>query len=196
MHTTAGLRERKKAATRRAVHEATLRLSVEHGIDNVTVEAIADAVGISRRTFSNYFSDKEDALLFGDHVHSRTLLAALRERPADESAWTALRGAVTEVYAQGDHTVRDRDWVLRSRLALRHPSLLARQLAQRVTLEREVAEAITGRPGTADVRPDIIAASFLTALRLATAAWLRDEDPGDFGTVITAYLDQVARPFA
>ncbi|MFC7467789.1 TetR/AcrR family transcriptional regulator [Actinomadura keratinilytica] len=53
-----GLRERKKAATRQAVHEAAMRLTREHGLDHVTVEAIADAAEISRRTFSNYFAGR------------------------------------------------------------------------------------------------------------------------------------------
>lgn len=57
-----GLRERKKAATRLALHESALRLAAEQGPDGVTIEAIADAANVSRRTFSNYFSSKEEAL--------------------------------------------------------------------------------------------------------------------------------------
>jgi AcrR family transcriptional regulator len=57
-----GLRERKKTATRQALHEAAVRLAVERGVDNVTIEAIADAASVSRRTFSNYFAGKEQAL--------------------------------------------------------------------------------------------------------------------------------------
>src|SRR3712207_9338884 len=75
-----GLRERKKAATRQAVHRAALRLAVEHGFDRVTVEAIAEAADISRRTFSNYFADKEDALLHGDEQRMRALVAEARRR--------------------------------------------------------------------------------------------------------------------
>lgn len=82
-----GLRERKKEATRQAVHEATLRLTVEHGFDHVTVEAVADAAGISRRTFSNYFTNKEDALLYGEEQQIRALVRTVRGRPADEPAW-------------------------------------------------------------------------------------------------------------
>lgn len=94
MERSVGLRERKKEATRQAVHEAALRLTVEHGFDQVTVEAVADAAGISRRTFSNYFTGKEDALLYGEEQQIGDLVRAVRERPAEESAWTALRAAV------------------------------------------------------------------------------------------------------
>src|SRR5262245_35127855 len=98
MSSTAGLRERKKAETRQAVHEAALRLAVEHGLDRVTVEAIADAANISRRTFSNYFDGKEDALLYGDEQFLSSLVRRIREQPPGHSAWRALRGALDSLH--------------------------------------------------------------------------------------------------
>lgn len=143
MESPVGLRERKKEATRQAVHEATLRLAIEHGFDHVTVEAVADAAGISRRTFSNYFTGKEDALLYGEEKQVRELVRAMRDRPAEETAWTALRAAV----AQFTERVAppEREWALRTRLAMRHPSLLARQLANHAALERDLADAVAVR---------------------------------------------------
>ncbi|MFC7760808.1 TetR/AcrR family transcriptional regulator [Catellatospora bangladeshensis] len=82
MEATTTLRERKKEATRQALHEATLRLALERGLDAVTVDAVADEAGVSRRTFSNYFANKEDALLHGDRVRVTRLLERLRARPS------------------------------------------------------------------------------------------------------------------
>src|SRR3954467_13283022 len=102
MSTTAepGLRERKKAATRQSLHEAAVRLAIEHGAERVTVEAIADDAGVSRRTFSNYFGSKEEALMYGDFQRIQTLIEMVRERPAAESAWTALTGAAERFVGQ------------------------------------------------------------------------------------------------
>ncbi|MGO4691472.1 TetR family transcriptional regulator [Glaciibacter sp. 2TAF33] len=60
-----GLRERKRLATRRAIQHAVLTLSLERGIDKVTVDDISRVANISPRTFFNYFPSK-DAALVGD----------------------------------------------------------------------------------------------------------------------------------
>ncbi len=57
-----GLRERKRRATRRNIQLAVLRLTAEHGLDQVTIDDISRDAGISPRTFFNYFAGKEDSL--------------------------------------------------------------------------------------------------------------------------------------
>ncbi|GAA1921095.1 hypothetical protein GCM10009688_27680 [Arthrobacter gandavensis] len=58
-----GLRERKRAATHSAITSAARALTAEHGLAGFTVEELCEQVGISRRTFFNYFPAKEDAVL-------------------------------------------------------------------------------------------------------------------------------------
>lgn len=196
MESTLGLRERKKAATRHAVHEAALRLTAELGFDHVTIEAVADAADISRRTFSNYFASKEDALLYGDEQQILALVAAVRRRPAQESAWGALHASVRE-FAR---TVPgpEREWVVRTRLALQHPSLLARQLANHAALERDLADAVAARAGAAGdpVRPRVVAAAFLASLRIGMRIWIEEDPEREPVEVIEAVMDEMARPFS
>src|ERR687893_2269821 len=60
-----GLRERKKKATRAAIHDAAMRLFEEHGFAGTTVDQIAEAADVSRATVFTYFPTKED-IVFGD----------------------------------------------------------------------------------------------------------------------------------
>ncbi|MEV4173297.1 TetR family transcriptional regulator [Nonomuraea sp. NPDC049709] len=191
MDSTLGLRERKKAETRQAVHEAALRLVVEHGLDAVTVEAIADAANISRRTFSNYFSGKEDALLYGEEQRIRTLVDQVSAQPSEMPAWQALRASIDQLHQQLGEP--EREWALRARLARRHPALLARQLANHAALERDLTEVIADRP--TPVPPRVLAAAFLVALRLATHVWTEEQEARTLREVMSETLDQIARPF-
>ncbi|MEU2889269.1 TetR/AcrR family transcriptional regulator [Streptomyces albidoflavus] len=173
-----GLRERKKAATRHAVHEATMRLTREHGLDHVTVEAIADAAGISRRTFSNYFTGKEDALLYGKEQYIQRLLDAVRDRPAEETNWQALRAA-TQVLRDPRLDPPRREWAQQTRLAMSHPSLLGRQLSTLATLESDLATTLTARSPTDPVRARVMAAAFLVALRIAMQLWIEENEQAE-----------------
>lgn len=164
------LRTRKKAATRQSLHEAALRLAMTHGLDGVTVEDIADEVGVSRRTFSNYFANKEDAVLHADRERMRRLLSLVEARPADEQPWEALRGAAGDLYTS--QFAPDPEWVAQLRLLRRHPSLLARQATDQIALERDLAASLLDRgQGLDEELARVMAATFLATLRTAGALW-------------------------
>lgn len=57
------VRERNRLRTWSLIHEAAMSLAVERGLAHATVEAIAEAADVSKRTFFNYFPAKEDAVL-------------------------------------------------------------------------------------------------------------------------------------
>ncbi|MEV5080680.1 TetR family transcriptional regulator [Streptomyces sp. NPDC056159] len=197
MEHSAGLRERKKAATRQAVHEAALRLAVERGFDAVTVEEVADAVGISRRTFSNYFATKEDAVLWGDERYLEELVAAFRARPPEESAWAALCATVLDCLPESG--AQEWETLVRTRLALRHPALLARQLANHAGLEASLTEAIVERCPSrdADTALDarVMASAFLVALRISMRRWIDSDLTDDPRELVVDTMNRMARPF-
>ncbi|MDX6741267.1 TetR/AcrR family transcriptional regulator [Actinocorallia sp. A-T 12471] len=190
---TQGLRERKKAETRLAVYRAAMRLTVDKGYENVTVEAIAEESNISRRTFFNYFSDKADALMYGEEERHRRLIAAFRARPAEESGWTALSSATLELF--GSIAEPDREWIARTLLARRHPTLLARQLANLLELEQQLAALIAERDDDSGVRPRVIAAALLSSMRAATNLWLDDDQARSLPVVMSEALDALASRF-
>lgn len=168
---TLDLRTRKKAATRQSLHEAALRLAMERGLDGVTVEDIADAVGVSRRTFSNYFTNKEDAILHADRERTGVLVSLVEQRPAGEPPWQALRRASRELYH--GRAVPDREWVAQLRLLRRHPSLLAQQAGDQITLERDLAAVLVARGhGLDEALARLMTATFLAAVRTASVLWL------------------------
>lgn len=90
-------RELNKAATRQAITDASLQLLRSKGPGNFTVEDIADAAGISRRTFFNYFSSTEAALASVTHGFLDNALAQFRLRPADEPILESARAALIQL---------------------------------------------------------------------------------------------------
>jgi AcrR family transcriptional regulator len=193
---TTTLRERKKEATRQALHEAALRLALEHGLDAVTRDAIADEANVSRRTFSNYFASKEDAILHGDRLRVQRLLEKLRARPALESPWQALTASTIAHYRErGD---LDPDWIARLHLLRRHPSILAEQMAANAQLEGELATEIAARdPGHDDepMRSRLMASTFLTTLRVVAGLWAERHGPEPLEEAMRAGLARVAERF-
>jgi len=190
METVDTLRARKKAATRQSLHEVALRLAMADGLDGVTVEDIADEVGVSRRTFSNYFANKEDAVLHADRERMRTLLGLVRLRPSGERPWLALRRATADLYR--DRTMPDPEWVSQLRLLRRHPSLLARQLADQLTLERDLAGVLLERGNGLDTElARLMAATFLATLRTAGVLWLEQSGEQALPELVDRLLSRV-----
>ena len=81
--------------------QAAWQLTIKRGYAHTRVEDIAAAAGVSARTFSNYFSSKEEALLSVGEDRGARMVSALRGRPDGESLWEALAHAVSEQLATG-----------------------------------------------------------------------------------------------
>lgn len=171
------LRERKKAATREALQAAALRLAVRDGLDTLTVEAIAEAVDVSPRTFFNYFGSKEEALLPSDETRHVELQQAIAARPADEPPLDTLHAVISDLAVR----ISDRreETTLRMQLVRDNPNLLPRHLANFATFERVLVEAIAARTGLdpdRDLYPSLAATVAVGALRSASQLWRNQGD--------------------
>ena len=90
-------RELNKAATRQAITDAAMDLLRTRGPGNFTVEDIADAAGISRRTFFNYFGSTEAAIASVTFGFLDKALQQFRLRPAGEPILESARAALVEL---------------------------------------------------------------------------------------------------
>jgi AcrR family transcriptional regulator len=183
-----GLRERKKMATRMALHEAAVRLAAERGADHVTIDAIAEAAGVSRRTFTNYFANKEEVFYYRDAHRMQRLCASIRQQPAGDP-WTVLTNAALELLTEASAET-DMSWVTERQRMYRDPNHLAHQIAAYTAIERDLAAEITTRVDgpDADLRGRVFAASFMTALRTSVQYWIEHPEtslPETFRKVAT-----------
>lgn len=165
-----GLRERKKQATRRALHDAALRLALERGLEHLTVEEISAAADVSVRTFFNYFPSKEQAIL-GDDLF-----------PADEDKARALMlgaGSVLDglhaitMSLAAEASTRPEQVLMRWQLMERYPALLPRMFARLEEFDKALAAAVTVRTGGSpdDTYPQLMAAVTTAAMRVAVRRW-------------------------
>jgi AcrR family transcriptional regulator len=172
MSVTDGLRERKKAETRSALSSAALRLALELGPDRVTIEAIAEAAGVSPRTFFNYFASKDDAIVGVAPVEASDLVRDLVEQPPDVPPVAALRHMCTMAAARLEGNA-DELWQ-RHQLTQEHPWLAARRVAAFAEVERRLAEEIarrTGRDIDRDPYPVLVVTAASGALKAAVSVW-------------------------
>jgi len=171
---TAGLRERKKQRTRRALIDAAMALYREGGFAAVTVAEIARLADVSPRTFFTYFESKDDVFLGRGDERLERLVRAIRERDHEQPILPALRGAL-----QDDHQpMREAGPAGMPDLPelLRHPAIATRLRERWNRWEDLLAEAIAADVGAApgDPEPRVVAAALTGAIRVAAAAaWER-----------------------
>jgi len=151
----AGLRERKKLATRKAIHDAGVRLFAGQGFAATTMEQIAEAADVSRATVFTYYATKED-VVFGD---APAAIAALAEQ---------LRGTPATIPAVRDWLRPLTGWMepgmlVQRRLAREVPAIGARRAQLFRVVEEVVADALEAELGAGRRLSARLAASALVA---------------------------------
>ncbi|BEL05206.1 TetR/AcrR family transcriptional regulator [Actinoplanes sichuanensis] len=165
-----GLRERKKQATREALQAAALRLALEHGPDNVRVEDIAGAAGVSPRTYNNYFSSQKQAIVSAIAAdRADRLAAAVISRPAETRLSDAVIDAVAASYVDpGDRPAGAMLMIASS------PALRSCYADTATMMEGPLAGAVLARhPGADPLAARVLAAAVAAAARIALHQWLQ-----------------------
>lgn len=179
------LRERKKAQTRRSIQQHALRLFLDQGYDNTTVEDIATAAGVSHMTFFRYFPTKESVVESDDY--DPLIARLIAERPLDEDPLTALHRAL----ASGLVSIYEADeqaLLARTRLILATPALRARLWQNQSATEQLFTDALMARrPADDPLRIRVLAAASLAALTTALTVWVER----DGSEPLPALVDEV-----
>ncbi|NKY63564.1 TetR family transcriptional regulator [Gordonia rubripertincta] len=188
-----GLREAKKAATRKALARAVLRLSTRDGIDHVTIDAVAAEANVSVRTFHNYFGGKEDALLHLVDLLLDSVIERFEARPAEESSWCSVRTAVIETATSLD-VGEPAEIVALLRLLDTDPALTARSRDMDLdqTVEARLTQLYAGRGQRTDAMyPHLVVHTAITAARVALEFFVARGRP-DLPTVLESAFDQMS----
>jgi AcrR family transcriptional regulator len=190
-----GLRERKKLETKQALAWAAVQLAVERGLENVRVEDITDRVNVSRRTFTNYFTSKEEAIASLNADRAARAAEALRERPAGEPLADALAEAFAAQYQAA--AGMDRERIEPVQMMISSPALRGEYLKTLVQAEGPLAKVIAERTGAdpqSDLYPHVLAAAVMAAYRAATGLWMENGALGSLPDLVRQAVRQVAGP--
>jgi AcrR family transcriptional regulator len=189
-----GLRERKKLATRQALSSAALRLAIERGLDNVTIEDITAEADVALRTFRNYFASKYEAVAAIGADWARRSGGALLERPAAEPLWEALTHAVLEHY-EGTEQAPSQETMAALGRVLQTPAMRGEYLKVTFEMQNALAAAIAERMGTdlgADMFPQVLAGAVTAASQVAIRRWYAADPPEPLRPILERALRQLA----
>ena len=180
-------RLRSHDTTRAEIARAAIRSFLRNGFEHTTVDDIAAAAGISRRTYFRYFASKDESLLSDMQEMGISVAEAFRRAPASLPPLTAMREAFLEiegVASEFPERQRSLGAMLRANQRV-HGALL---LVQLEWIE-EFAEVIANRRGDSVERPTdrLIAHMGMDAWNMAVDWWLEDEG--------SSLHDQAARAF-
>jgi AcrR family transcriptional regulator len=186
------LRQRARDAVREQIADIALDLFAERGFENVTVEEIATAAGISARSFFRYFPNKEDVVV-GDPIPAgERIRDAFAARPSDEPIWTSLRVAfdplIENVDARRGTTIMK---VISSTPSLRAHSL-EKHHAWATMLSPLVAGRLDAGPAQ-NLRAETLIRAALACFDVAIAEWTEHDGAIPLPPLLDQAFDELGR---
>lgn len=169
------LRERKKLRTRQALAETAVTLFSERGFDATPLDALLDAVEVSRRTFFRTYRSKEDVALTAVTQFWHTFLDVLGEAGKSGQVATVFRDALLAALDR-----MDGDWyprfVATLRLIDQSSSLNGYSLRHCADVHTQAARLL-GDPDRLELR--LLLEFCVAAWRCAVQEWLPECAPGE-----------------
>lgn len=174
VETAPTLHARKQQVVRDAIWDAAIDLFAKKGFDETTVEDIAQAAGVSRRSFFRYFSSKSDLMAQGIVSYVESLTDAVDNCPKSYSLPEVFRETVLRVARHSASYSRTRQIM---RIASKYPTAREAQLSRLAELQDRVAEAFARRCGKSDPAPAVLAGLTLSVLGVTFRLWYDQGQP-------------------
>jgi AcrR family transcriptional regulator len=165
------LRDRRKRRTAEAVVAAALELFAERGFERTTIDQIAAAADISRRTFFRYFADKEELFFAEDERLLEVVEATLDAAPPGEPVLELARRATRALAARSTADPERR--LARERLIAATPALQTRRLAKNLRWEQAIAARLVER-GAREQEALLVPKLAMACFQTAYERWVRD----------------------
>lgn len=189
------LQARKQEVVRDAILDAAIEIFATKGFDETTVEEVAQAAGVSRRSFFRYFASKDDLLAQNVMHYGVALKQAIEACPPTFTPFEIVRETVLSVGKQSvahPHTRRVIE------IAERSASAQQAHLSRWIEVEEIVAGAFADRLKNAskdELKPRLLASLTLSAINVAILAWFRGEYQ-DFPTAAKHVFTNLTRIFS
>ena len=171
------------------LRHAALELYLEHGYENVTVAQITERAGLTRRTFSRYFTDKRDVLFAGSEQLPAALADAVLHADDALPPFGALLGALVDIgellAGRVPHAAQRRAVIKAS------PELQERERTKFAAVTGALADALQQR-GAAQSGARLLAQVGAAIFQTAFERWTDQPEQADFSACVRKAATELA----
>jgi AcrR family transcriptional regulator len=172
---------------------AALELFVEHGYDDVTVTQITERAGLTRRTFSRYFTDKRDVLFAGSEQLPAAMSDAVHRADIALPPFQALLAALVDIGALFADLVPHA--ALRRAVIASSPELQERERTKLAAVTEALTEALRERGAPAS-GAKLLAQVGVAVFQTAFERWTDQPDHADFAARVREAAAELAAGLA
>ena len=187
------LRDQKKSATRQAIVNAAMARFRERPFADVSVDEIAAAAGVGRRTFFRYFPTKEDVVLDPRLVDRAFAVVALADARADEDDVDLVMRVLVELQRRTFAHVRPEHQLDVHRLTHREPALAARSWLLSEAVRDLIVDGLVPRDADSHrrLRARVLASACIMAVDAAVTTWIEGGMREELHSLFTEAADDI-----